>query len=66
MLAPLYILHPSMVTLLVDPLTSDVYIITKAATGRVYRAPDTIFNTPGTTAALTFMGSLSVALTEPE
>ena len=52
-------------SLMVDPLTNDIFVITKASTGQVYRAPSTIFNTPGTTATLALMGNLNVTLPNP-
>lgn len=49
-------------SLMVDPVTGDVYIVTKSSTGQVYSAPSTIFDTPGTTATLSLRGNLGVLL----
>lgn len=49
-------------SLIVDPLSGDLFVVTKALTGQVYRAPSSIFDTPATTASWTLMGNLNVSL----
>jgi hypothetical protein len=49
-------------SLLVDPLSGDLFIVTKGPAARVYSAPATIFDTPGTIASLTSLGGLKVTL----
>ena len=49
-------------SLLVDPLSGDLFIVTKGPAARVFSAPATIFDTPGTIASLTALGGLKVIL----
>ena len=51
-------------SLLVDPLSGDLVIITKTPNGQVFSAPSTAFDTAGIT-QLTAQGSLSVAMNKP-
>lgn len=51
-------------SLLVDPLTGDLFIITKSPSGQIYSAPSTIFNTAAVT-QLTSVGTLAVAINQP-
>ncbi len=51
-------------SLMVDPLTGDLFIITKTPSGQIYSAPSTIFNTTGVT-QLTSQGNLIVGLDKP-
>ena len=49
-------------SLLVDPLSGDLFIVTKGPAARVYSAPATVFDTPGAIASLTSLGGLKVLL----
>ena len=51
-------------SLLVDPLTGDLFIITKSPSGQIYSAPSTVFDTTSVT-QLTSVGSLTVAINAP-
>jgi hypothetical protein len=47
---------------MIDPLSGELFIVTKGPAARVYSAPATIFDTPGTIATLTSLGGLKVTL----
>jgi hypothetical protein len=49
-------------SLFVDPLTNDVYIITKDTIASIFSAPASIFDNPGQTTTLTALGSLGSPL----
>src|SRR5439155_16361530 len=49
-------------SLIVDPLTDDVYIITKEATSLIFSAPSTAFDNPAVTTSLTGQGILGTPL----
>jgi hypothetical protein len=49
-------------SLLVDPLTNDVYIISKTATSEIYSAPASIFDAAGQTTTLIAQGVLGTPL----
>lgn len=49
-------------SLLVDPWSGDLFIVTKGAAASVYTAPASIFNAPGTTSSLALLGGLKVDL----
>lgn len=49
-------------SLFVDPLTNDVFIISKTSTSEIYSASSTIFDNPGQTTILTAMGTLGTPL----
>ncbi|HEY4232818.1 MAG TPA: dockerin type I repeat-containing protein [Lacipirellulaceae bacterium] len=51
-------------SLFVDPLSSDVFIISKTATSEIYSAPASIFDNPGQTTVLTAMGTLGTPLSK--
>jgi hypothetical protein len=52
-------------SLFVDPLTSDIYIITKTTTPEIYSVPSSAFDNPDQTTALTAQGILGAPLREP-
>lgn len=47
-------------SLMVDPLTGDVFIVTRFPNGEVYRADANIFDTPGGTTTMDFLGTIPV------
>jgi hypothetical protein len=49
----------------VDPISGDLYIVTKAVTGRVYRAPANSFDSVTQPVTLMELGNLNVALLFP-
>jgi hypothetical protein len=51
-------------SLIIDPLTSDLYIITKQSTGGIYRLPASQFGTPGSS-TLESLGNINAALVNP-
>jgi hypothetical protein len=51
-------------SLLVDPLSGDLFIITKSPSGQIYRAPSSVFDTAGIT-QLTSLGNLGSSLNQP-
>ncbi len=52
-------------SLIVDPLTGELYIVTKSAVGSVYRASADTFDHPGQLNALESLGHLTVPLHKP-
>ena len=52
-------------SLMVDPLTGDVFIITKNPGNEVYEAPASVFDDPAQVTTLTSLGTLSVPLNKP-
>jgi hypothetical protein len=49
-------------SLFVDPLTNDVYILTKATSTEIYSAPASVFDNAGQTTVLTSQGVLGTSL----
>lgn len=49
-------------SLFVDPQSGDLFIFTKAAVTSVFKAPASVFDTPGTIASLTTVGTLGAPL----
>jgi hypothetical protein len=47
-------------SLIVDPLSGDVFVITRFPNGEVYRAGASIFDTPGGTTTMDFLGTIPV------
>jgi hypothetical protein len=52
-------------SLMVDPWTGDLFIVTKSPSEQVYRAPADVFDHPGTTTVLQSLGVLNAFLSEP-
>ncbi len=52
-------------SLMVDPLTGDLFIVTKNPGGQIYRATADVFDVPGKTNVLQFAGNVDVAIGEP-
>ncbi len=52
-------------SLMVDPLTGDVIIVTKSPGNQVYEAPASIFDDPSQVTTLTSLGTLTVPLNKP-
>jgi PEP-CTERM motif len=51
-------------SLFVDPLTNDVYILTKTANAEIYSAPASVFDDAGQTTVLTALGVLGTLLSK--
>ena len=49
-------------SLFVDPLSSEMFIVTKGTTSEIYSVPTTAFDTPGQTTTLTALGTLGAPL----
>ncbi len=47
-------------SLMVDPLSGDVLVVTRFPNGQVYRADSSLFDTPGGTTVMDFMGTIPV------
>ncbi len=47
-------------SLMVDPLSGDVFVVTRFPNGEVYRADASIFDTPGGTTTMDYLGTIPV------
>lgn len=52
-------------SLMVDPWTNDLFIITKSPSEQIYRAPASAFDQPGVPTVMQSLGFLNVFLSEP-